>query len=700
MRVSSSRFELVLISFVALFLELAIIRWLSTEIRIFAYFKNLPLMAAFLGFGIGFFSYRKADTLFYRWFPRLIALLVCVIALAPVLGITRVIFVDPRQYFLLGAGFGDHAVVSTPSLFEAIKAYFVITSVFVLVVATFTALTAKLGELMNREPPLIGYSVNVLGSLLGILGFSIASYIESPPLLWLGLVYALMLYFYWGGADLKLALIYFAVSAVIVGRVSLAIPAFWSPYYQISLDAPDKRDSSRIGIHVNYDGFQEIQDLSLSYLKNFPEAAQRSLNRHYNIPYELSKRKPESVLILGGGTGNDAAAALRNGAHHVDVVEIDPVVARLGRQLHPEHPYASEKIHLHIDDARSYLQKTQRKYDLVVFATLDSHAAFSSLSSIRLDNFVFTKESVQKVVSLLNPGGGVAINFFAIKPWLSQRHANVLQEVVGQRPLAYASPVNQEVILLVGDLFDGKKSPGMTDYQPVQLPFTTVEVEPTTDDWPFLFLEQRGISFHYLSPLLIICALSIVPLRYCQLRLGSIDWHLFFMGASFLLIESKAVTTLGLLFGSTWIVNSVVIGSVLAMILLANTLTAYGYSGSFAVLYAALCALLVFNILVPFDRLNALAWESRLIIAGLIVASPLFVAALIFAKAFSVVPSPSVALASNLFGSLLGGVLEYVDMWIGLRWLNLLALVLYLLSFMLLRRDYAPAARPHPQTTA
>ena len=46
--------ELFLLSFIALFLELAIIRWLSSEIRIFAYFKNLPLMATFLDFGRGF----------------------------------------------------------------------------------------------------------------------------------------------------------------------------------------------------------------------------------------------------------------------------------------------------------------------------------------------------------------------------------------------------------------------------------------------------------------------------------------------------------------------------------------------------------------------------------------------------------------------------------------------------------------------
>jgi hypothetical protein len=697
MRYGKSHFELLLISFIALFLELAVIRWLSTEIRIFAYFKNLPLMAAFLGFGIGCYFYRSADELFYRWFPRFIGGLAAIIALAPVLDLTRVIFVDPRQYFLLGTGFGDHAEVSAPSFFQATKAYFVIVFVFILVVATFTALTSKMGEFLNRQTPLLGYSVNVLGSLLGILGFSIASYVESPPLVWLLLVYLLLVYFYWSRPELKLALFYFIGSAAIVARLSFIVPAFWSPYYQIAVHLSDSANPSQIGITVNYDGFQEIQDLSPGYLENVSEAVQRSKSRHYNIPYELSRRKVESVLILGGGSGNDAAAALRHNAKHVDVVEIDPVIAGLGRRLHPERPYGSEKVSLYIDDARSYLQKTQRRYDLVVFATLDSHAAFSSLSSIRIDNFVFTKESVQTVRNLLNMGGGIAINFFAIKPWLSQRHLNVLEEVMGQAPLAFASPVNQEVILLAGDLFDGKRELGMTDYRSLRLPFTATNVESTSDDWPFLFLEQRGIPFHYLSPLLIICVLSIIPLRYCQLRVANMNWHLFFMGASFLLIESKAVTTLGLLFGSTWLVNSVVIGSILVMILLANFCIALGTKGSFDVLYLVLAALLVVNFLFPFDWLNALAWELRLLVAGLVIASPLFVAALIFAKAFNAVSSPSLALASNLFGSLVGGVLEYVDMWTGLRWLNLLALALYLFSYLFLRRARDAVGAPHAQ---
>jgi len=51
---------LVLSSVLGLYLELMLIRWISSEIRIFAYFKNFVLIACFLGFGLGCYLARRA----------------------------------------------------------------------------------------------------------------------------------------------------------------------------------------------------------------------------------------------------------------------------------------------------------------------------------------------------------------------------------------------------------------------------------------------------------------------------------------------------------------------------------------------------------------------------------------------------------------------------------------------------------------
>jgi SAM-dependent methyltransferase len=686
--------ELFLISWISLFLELAVIRWLSAEVRIFAYFKNLPLMAAFLGFGIGFYLHDKADKVFL-WFPRLIFILTIVISGALVFGITHVIFVDPLQFFILGGGFNWHFADRTQQLLQITKAVSVIVSIFFLVMMVFATLVSKVGELLNKEKPLQGYSINIAGSLLGIGTFSLVSFLEWQPLVWMVLIYLPLLYFYRG--HLKFSVIYFSASLLFVFQVGSLNPAIWSPYYRIMVrNIPSPTEPSITKVLVNYDGFQVIEDLSAKHLKDFPEDIQRKFSRHYNIPYCLSKKRLESVLILGGGTGNDAAAALRNGANRVDVVEIDPAIAMIGRTHHPEKPYESTKVSLYVDDARSFMQKTSQKYDLVIFATLDSHTVFSSLSSLRLDNFVFTKESVRNARNLLNPGGGIAINFLKTKDWLFQRHFLTLMEASGSVPLVYTSPLNGEVILLAGEGFDANRDPGMTNYLPERIGPETFVVEPTSDDWPFLFLEKRGVPFHYLLPLFIILALALVPLYKVGLRPGDVDWHLFFMGGAFLLIETKAVTTLALVFGSTWMVNSIVIAAILLMILISNLLVLWRPFKGYLFLYLGLCASILFNFGFSFDSLNQLEWQTRALVSGLVIALPLFFAALIFAKAFSTVESPSNGLASNLLGGLVGGLLEYLDMWTGLRTLNLIALTLYLLSalFLSLKLRSRPTAEP------
>jgi uncharacterized protein YybS (DUF2232 family) len=105
---------------------------------------------------------------------------------------------------------------------------------------------------------------------------------------------------------------------------------------------------------------------------------------------------------------------------------------------------------------------------------------------------------------------------------------------------------------------------------------------------------------------------------------------------------------------------------------------------TFPRLYIALLGTLLFNYFFKFDTLNQFEWIVRISAGGLITGFPLFFAALIFAKAFAVVKSPSIALASNLFGALVGGLLEYLDMWTGLRFLNIIAIILYGLSFIFL----------------
>ena len=82
----------------------------------------------------------------------------------------------------------------------------------------------------------------------------------------------------------------------------------------------------------------------------------------YFLPHLLNRDaggKPfDDVLIIGAGSGNDVAAALAQGAGHVDAVEIDPVINELGRLHHPNRPYSDPRVSIHLDDGRSFVRKT------------------------------------------------------------------------------------------------------------------------------------------------------------------------------------------------------------------------------------------------------------------------------------------------------------------------------------------------------
>src|SRR5262249_58429733 len=99
-------------------------------------------------------------------------------------------------------------------------------------------------------------------------------------------------------------------------------------------------------------------------------------NAFYQVPWTLRAKTNlppyKNVLIIGAGSGNDVAIALANGAEHVDAAEIDPVIAELGREHHPAHPYDDPRVTVLVDDARSVMTNADRKYDLIIFALTDS----------------------------------------------------------------------------------------------------------------------------------------------------------------------------------------------------------------------------------------------------------------------------------------------------------------------------------------
>jgi len=391
----------------------------------------------------------------------------------------------------------------------------------------------------------------------------------------------------------------------------------------------------------------------------------------YALPYERrTEATPGRVLIVGAGTGTDVALALSRGATSVDAVEIDPRLQQIGAQRHPNHPYSDPRVHVHINDGRAFLERTSNVYDMIIFALPDSLTLVSGASSLRLESYLFTVEAMRSVRDHLAPGGSFSMYNAYRQTWLIGRLARTVQDAFGHPPCVDSLSGVSAVI-----------SAGLTSADQQCDPAQVIPAgpAPATDDHPFVYLYGRSIPPFYAITLLGIVLLSLLAVRVAGGPIRTLRPYvdLAFLGAAFLLLETRAVTGFALLFGTTWIVNAIVFAGVLLVVLAAVEVTRRRPTPPLRMLYAALAASLLVAALVPPGLLLVLPALPRAVAAVTVAFLPVFVANLIFAKRFADTVDATSAFAANLLGAMVGGCLEYLSLVVGYQALILLAALLY-----------------------
>src|SRR3954471_6434507 len=393
-------------SFLVLFLETAVIRWMPAYVRLLAYFSNFILLASFLGIGVGCLLATRRRQLI-AWFP---IVLVGVIVAVDRLRLEVALPSTSTIYFSSGTAAPVVPVEST----------LLLPLLFVAVAALFVTVAHRMGVELTRHAPLRAYVINLLGSLAGVAGFAIVSWLQLPPLVWFGVAAAAAVPFVVEGrrpvALANLALL--ALALTVVFRMQGG--SLWSPYYRI----PVFQDRDDTVVEVNHIFHQSMAPVA--HKEYF-----------YQWPYAVFGDTFDNVLILGAGSGTDVAAALQHGARHVDAVDIDPVILRLGAERHPDRPYSDPRVTVVNDDARHYLRTTTKRYDLIVFALIDSLTVQSSFSGVRLESYMFTEESFESVRERLSPRGVMAVYNYFREKWLVDRLANSIARVFGAEPLAH-----------------------------------------------------------------------------------------------------------------------------------------------------------------------------------------------------------------------------------------------------------------------
>jgi SAM-dependent methyltransferase len=570
-----------------------------------------------------------------------------------------------------------------------LPSYVLLPIIFVSITAIFTALTQDLGTLLTEFVPLKAYNLNILGSLAGIVGFTLMSFFALPAWVWLLLAGILLVPLLPRGRSFGNNLFILAGVVVIFAASDYAYANIWSPYQRLQLTevhgnnvAPVRpSQSSDPGGHyilfVNEAGHQEFTTLKQSPL-------------FYQLPYSAFAEKPAftNVLVIGAGGGNDVAFALANGANHVDAVEIDPRIASLGKKFHPEHPYDDPRVSLYIDDARSFLEKTNAKYDLVIFALPDSQVLAASTSNIRLESYLFTLESFQSVKSHLKSDGLLVLYNFYRYPWLVDKINSMLYQVFGQPPVVHRYSEAAYASMEFATIFAGPKVGEIDVSQPGFARATIQPMVPATDNWPFLYIKTPSLPWFYSGTLLIILLFSAIYVWRISPK-GSFGQHslpFFFMGAAFTLLEAKSIVQFLLLFGSTWLVNSLVFFGVLLVVLIANLLASRFKFTKMWILYGLLFLSLAANFVIPLKIFLIENLTLRYLLATLFLFSPIFFANLIYSTIFRDTKQANVAFGANLLGTVVGGSVEYFSLLVGYQALVLLAGLFYFVAFFFLQR--------------
>ena len=684
---------LFLASALTLFAELALIRWVATEVRVFAYVKNLALLLCFLGFGLGCALARQRP----RWQTA-------ATALVGLIAIVRLPWRGPQVMETLSQYLGaaqDIEIWATRAAQDT-SGFLLAVAVTAILLLLITYIFIPIGQTVSRQielapRTLYGYSWNLAGSLAGILAFFAVSWLALPPAVWFAIVLAGMALLQSNRSDtLWLAAAVLPVALLLFDPSTPHHFNLWTPYQQIEVEDQYFPDGELLDaqIRVNHTGYQITVNLSPDFLARHPHLLTEAPDENpYNLPFRFTSPNPR-VLIVGSGTGNDVAAALRHQARAVDAVEIDPKIFALGRR-HPEHPYDDPRVSAHLTDARAFMKRTTARYDLILFGLLDSHTQLSDYSNMRLDNFVYTEESFREARALLAPGGVLFLKFQINHSFVGRRLAEMLTRTFAKPPVVFLalssytaaatcfaiSPSGQVEASLAAD---PRLRQFAADRRPAFLASPEVAVTPvavTTDDWPYLYHQGHWIPgiFYLLSALVILLA-AVLYFQIPEARSRVPSLFFFSMGAGFLLLETQVVSRLALYFGTTWQVNGIVIAAILSALLLANFVIerqqrawprAWTLIG---ILLGIACAYFI-----PFSRIpGAAALVGSF--AALIFAIPVFFAGLLFASEFRSADSPAAALGANMLGAVVGGLLENLSLITGMKALLLIAALLYCLA--------------------
>jgi len=677
----------------SLLLELAIIRWQGTVFEYFAFYKNFGLLSCFAGLGLGY-ALAGRDRM-----PLFLSGPLLVLQFGLLLGV-RFGMQSERLSSLMVLPFREQlnmGVATAGTLPQLVAVYWLLAVVFMLTALAFIPVGQLCGRLMERREKLRAYGLNLAGSMVGVGLMMAISFFWTPPAVWFALCFAGLAAYHLRrpGTILAQTLCGLAGVAILAWPVNPLWQRIYSPYQLLELGhVTDGMMLLRAAGHY----YQRVHNLSYGNA-NVPLRKDLSLRRdYYEMPYRVHG-SAKDVAIVGAGTGNDVAAALRSGAASIDAIEIDPAILMIGKLAHPEYPYNQAPVHAIVNDARSFLRSTGNRYDVIAYGLLDSHTLLSHASSVRLDSFVYTVEGFKEARDRLKEGGLVSLSFTLLSDEMGRKVFKMMEASFGHPPICIRSDYDSSSTFLVARDGPVRLPPGLlerTGFEDRTARFADprLPADVSTDDWPFFYMPLRTYPLSYLFMIALLLFLTFfLTGNFVRQKPQFNHLSIFFLGLGFMLVETKGITELGLAFGNTWHVIGIVIACILLMAFLANCAVLWIRIRRPAIPAACLVASLALGLWIASSGGFPSSPGGR-VATALLLTCPIFFSGIVFSTLLAGSSDISSVMAANLLGAMCGGLLEYNSMYFGFHFLYWMAMGAYLLAIVFFPRRTAEATVP------
>jgi hypothetical protein len=340
-------------------------------------------------------------------------------------------------------------------------------------------------------------------------------------------------------------------------------------------------------------------------------------------------RPGKKLFVIGVGGGRDILTGLLYGQKQIDGLEVNPAIVAMLKEKYADfngHLVDKPGVSIINDEARSWLARSQNKYDIIQCSLVDTWSASTSGAFMLTENALYTKEAFELFLKRVNADG-----MLCFLRWGDVRNPNEILRMLFLAKSALASmqisDIGSHIVLMqapfrtagsehnIGAMLFSPTAfsqsdiqalakiaqeegyerlwlPGLAEVEPFKSAITSAQTDPgmPTDNCPFFFTPIKPtkagekasepgmdlLKFTFALSLLLVLVTIIFPTwvrtqRKDQLTLGSVlhgirsSLFFFCLGMAFMMIEVAQLQRLTILLGNpTYSLSSVLFALLLS----------------------------------------------------------------------------------------------------------------------------------------